>query len=196
MPEAELRSALIVAVPEAARVVDGWRERTSYAKPSQGVPAHITILFPFVPPARVDDGLIAQLGALFAVVESFSFVLRKTERFPGVLFLAPEPARPFVELTERVYAAFPRHPPYGGAFATIVPHLTVAEGDPGTLDRAEADVAHGLPIGASVEEALLLAETLPNSAGWEIRARLPLGRCLHPRRRASGAEDDARRATR
>jgi 2'-5' RNA ligase len=180
MPEAELRSALIVAVPEAGVVVDAWRERTSYAKPSQGVPAHVTILFPFIPPASVDDQLVAQLVALFAGVESFSFVLRRTERFPGVLFLAPEPARPFVELTGMVHAAFPCHPPHQGAFDPIVPHLTVAEGDPGTLDRADADVAQTLPISASVEEALLLVETLPNSAAWEIRARLPLGRRRPP----------------
>jgi 2'-5' RNA ligase len=176
MPETALRSALIVAVPEAAVVVDGWRERTSRAKPSQGVPVHVTILFPFVSPASIDDRLIAQLGRLFAGFEPFPFVLGRTDRFPGVLFLAPDPAERFAELTERVCAAFPRYPPYEGAFDTIVPHLTSAEGDSDTLRRAEADIARMLPISARVTEALLIEETLPNSARWEFRARLPLGR--------------------
>ena len=37
-PVSGLRSALVLAVPEAAPAVDAWRERTSAAKPSNGVP--------------------------------------------------------------------------------------------------------------------------------------------------------------
>ncbi len=46
MVDAELHTALIVAVPEAARVVDDWRERTSYAKPSSGIPPTSRSSFP------------------------------------------------------------------------------------------------------------------------------------------------------
>lgn len=174
MTEGELRSALIVIVPEAAPVVDSWRERTSAAKPSRGVPAHITILFPFVPPANIDDTLIARLGALFAGFGGFTFDLPSAGRFPGVLFLAPHPAAPFVTLTEMVHVAFPGYPPYEGAFDTVIPHLSAAEGDADTLDRAEADVVSRLPIRARATEVVLLEEIEPCSARWEARARFRL----------------------
>jgi 2'-5' RNA ligase len=174
MAEAALRSALIVAVPEASSAVDEWREQTSSAKPSNGVPAHITVLFPFVPPTRLEDALTEDLRSLFARFECFSFELRTTGRFPDVLYLVPEPAERFVRLTEAVSHAYPNYPSYEGAFDTIIPHLTAAEGDADTLDRAEADVVARLPITARATEIVLLEEIEPCSARWEARARFPL----------------------
>lgn len=176
MAEPELRTALIVAVPEAASTVDAWRERTAYAKPSSGVPAHVTILFPFLAPAAVDNSLIANLKHLFCAFESFVFVLRTACRFPGVLYLAPVPPEPFQRLTEAVWRTYPRCPPYGGAFDTIVPHVTAAEGGTEVLNEAEADVRRALPIAAEATEVLLLEEVERDSARWKTRARLPLGR--------------------
>ena len=112
----EPRTALVVEVPEAAVAVDTWRERTSPAKPSKGVPAHVTILFPFVPAAELDD-VLDDLRALFARLPSFAFELRECRHFPGVLYLAPDPPDPFVALTEAVAAAYPAYPPYEGVFA-------------------------------------------------------------------------------
>ena len=172
--DTELRSALIVVVPEVAAVVDGWRERTCYGKPSSGVPAHITILFPFVPPDSIDDTLIHDLRRLFAAFQNFAFELETTGRFPTVLYLAPTPAQPLARLTEVVFEAYPEFPPYGGAFAAIVPHLTVAEGDDETLSEAEADIRPSLPIRAEAREVLLIEEVEPDSARWRERARLPL----------------------
>jgi hypothetical protein len=64
--EEALRSALIVAVPEATSTVDGWREHTCADRPSIGVPAHVTILFPFVPAPEIDVALVDDLRGLFA----------------------------------------------------------------------------------------------------------------------------------
>jgi 2'-5' RNA ligase len=175
MPEAELHSALIVAVPEAASAVDRWRERTCYAKPSSGVPPHVTILFPFFPPDAIDEALVAELRELFAEVERFAFELRTTARFPQVLYLKPEPAEPFVRLTETVCAAYPDHVPYEEAFDSVVPHLTTAEGDAEVLAEAEKDVLQWLPIVAEAHEVLLAEEVEPDSARWRTRARLRLG---------------------
>jgi hypothetical protein len=81
-------------VPEAAAAVDAWRERTCEAKPSTGVPASITLIFPFVPASETDDDLIAEVGALIGTGMSFCFALQETDRFPAVLFLAPNPPSP------------------------------------------------------------------------------------------------------
>lgn len=171
----ELRSALIVAVPEAAPTVDAWRERTCQAKPSTGVPAHITILWPFVPAARVDDVLLAQLRGLFGEVAPFPFELRATARFPGTLYLAPEPPNRFLDLTSAVHAAHPRYPPYEGVFDSVVPHLTTAQGDDATLAAAEEDVLPQLPIAARAHEVLLIEEVEPDSTLWHPRATFALG---------------------
>jgi 2'-5' RNA ligase len=169
-----LRTAVIVPVPEAAGAVDPWRERTSNDKPSRGVPAHVTLLFPFVPAADVDAAIVEELRRVVGAAEAFAFGLREARRFPGVLYLAPDPPEPFVRLTEAIADRWPRHPPYEGAFETVVPHLTVAQGDAALLDEAETVVRPALPIHAQAREALLLEEVEPEWRRWETRARLPL----------------------
>jgi 2'-5' RNA ligase len=172
---AALRSALVVEVPEATAAVEGWLERTASAKPSEGVPAHVTILFPFVPAADLDDALVEQLGAVFVRIPPFDFELRECRRFPAVLYLAPDPPEPFVAMTEAVVAAYPDYPPYEGVFDTIVPHLTAAEGLPPVLTRAEGEVRQWLPILADASEVVLLEELEAEPARWHARARIPLG---------------------
>jgi len=169
----ELRTAIVVPVPEAAATVDGWREQTLLTKPSTGVPAHVTLDFPFVPAAELADAVIEGLRELFAGVEPFEFELREPGRFSHTLFLSPTPEEPFVSLVERVREAYPAYPPYGGRYDRVVPHLTVAEGEDEVLDEAEADVLPSLPVRAVAREALLLEETEPRWGHWEVRARLP-----------------------
>ena len=173
MSQGKLRTAVIVPV-NAAAVIDDWRERTCEAKPSNGVPAHITLVFPFVPPTEIDDCITGTLRGLIARESSFTFAFRETCRFPHTLYLAPDPAEPFVRLTEAIGQRYPQYPPYGGAFPSIVPHLTVAQGGDELLDEAEAMVRLLLPIAAAATEALLLEETVADWGGWEVRARLPL----------------------
>ena len=169
-----LESALIVVVPEAAPAVDAWREQACKAKPSAGVPPHITLLYPFVPAGEIDDTLVDELGELFARFAPFSFALREARRFPGALYLSPEPGEPFVALTKAIATAHPDYPPYAGTVDSIVPHLTVAEGDDELLDEVERDLAAALPIGVAASEVLLLEEVRPDLE-WRVRARLPIG---------------------
>ena len=94
-----------------------------------------------------------------------------------VVWLAPEPAQRFRDLTAAVVERFPGFLPYGGAFEDVVPHLTVGEARLGTLAdlrAAEADVRRALPIAARIDHAVLIAGAeLPGS--WRTVARLPLG---------------------
>lgn len=136
------------------------------------MPAHVTLLTPFVAPAELDAGVVLELRSLFAATAPFRLTLARIGRFPGVVYLAPEPAEPFVRLTEAVVARYPAYPPYGGAHETIVPHLTVASTeDEGVLDQAAEAVAAGLPLAAWVEEVWLMEEI---SKVWERRERFPL----------------------
>src|SRR5207253_2132826 len=80
---------------------------------------------PFADSSGVEDKLEA-LGRLFASFGPFEIALGETARFPGLLYLRPEPAEPLVAITEGLVRAFPEFPPYGGEFVEIVPHVTVA----------------------------------------------------------------------
>jgi len=165
-----MRSGITVAVPEAA-VADAWRERACVSKPSHGVPPHVTLLFPFAP-APVDDALVAEIADVVARFPAFAVSFRSLRRFPGTLWLAPEPAEPLVLLSRALAARFPAWPPYEGAFPEPVPHLTVAQGDEALLDAAEAELAPLLPFAANVCEVTLVEELEPDR--WRQRAAFPL----------------------
>jgi 2'-5' RNA ligase len=138
--------ALVIPFEGLAPVVDDLRERTSGSKPSHGMPPHVTLLFP----APHDIEAIAEVLLMFS---AFEVVFARLDRFPGTLWLAPEPAEPFSRLIEALVRRFPEHPPYGGAFAEIVPHLTVAQSG---FDEAVAEVEPWLPLRSRAERALLL----------------------------------------
>jgi len=148
-----VRTALLIPVPEAENLVGELRARYDRADET-GIPAHVTILAPF---GDSEDGL----EALIADFEPFDFALTRVERWPGVLWLAPEPAGPFVALTTAVAARYPEHPPYGGAHDTLIPHLTVGhyEEPPKELD---ADVRRGLPIAARATYVAQFQEVGPD----------------------------------
>lgn len=159
-------------MPEAEDLVSGWRDRLDpYA--AVGIPAHVTVLAPFLDTAQIGPAELAALRALFATCPAFDAVFPRCARFPGVLYLAPEPAAPFRALTEAAAARWPQTPPYGGRFPDVIPHLTVAYSeDQDVLDRAEAALAGGLPAGARITTAQLLAQ---DRGRWVERASFRLG---------------------
>jgi 2'-5' RNA ligase len=143
-------TALVVEVPEAQEIYDRWVDLWD---PPPGAPVHVTLLIPFGPVDVFSD----ELRDLFGAAAAFSFRLERIERFPETTWLAPEPAEPFVALTEALFERFPDYPPYGGIHDEIVPHLTiVSRAEPAVLDRAEAELAPLLPIEGRAEEVLAL----------------------------------------
>ena len=133
-------------------MVDAWRERTCESKPSHDVPPHVTLLMP-VPP---DAGEIARTLQRFP---SFDVTFAGFGRFPGALWLAPEPAERFIAMSEALMETFPGCQPYGGAFTEVVPHLTVAQGD--ELDVAEAELAPLLPLTTRASSVVLFEQAAP-----------------------------------
>lgn len=167
-----MTSAVVVAVPEAERVVGELRRRHTYDAPL-GMPAHVTLLFPFVPAARVAEAE-ERLAALLREHAPFEASFARTARFPEVLYLEPAPAERFSALTGAIAAAWPEHPPYEGVHEVVIPHLTVAESDDGALlDELAAQVEPRLPLRTRVEAAALFVEDAEGR--WHERRRLPLG---------------------
>jgi hypothetical protein len=131
------------------------------------VPAHITILFPLEPDVGTD-----RIARVAAGTGPFDYRLTRIDEFPGALWLAPDPADRFVALTRAAMAEFPESPPYGGQYADITPHLTVAMTN-GTDLRAELerDLGDRLPVAA---RATHLALYVSHDGSWSRRERIPL----------------------
>jgi 2'-5' RNA ligase len=165
------RSALIVEVPEAEPLVREWRAKHDWSA-QHGVPAHITLLVPFVPTETIGDRLHAELRALFAAHPAFSFRLARVARFPEVAWLAPEPVEPFKALIEAIASRYPEYPPYEGIHDEVIPHLTVAEGGTDLQNEVDAALAPALPIGAEARSVSLILED--ESGWWNPGERYPL----------------------
>jgi 2'-5' RNA ligase len=156
------QSALILEVPEAEPAVQRLRERLD-ASALLGVPAHITVLAPFIPADAIDAAVLGQLDRLFAAVSRFRFRLDHTGWFSvEVLWLGPQEPAPFRALTHSVHQAFPAFPPFGGRFDEVVPHLTIGYGHPlSDLRAAEEAVQAHLPIEARASRVGLMAQLSP-----------------------------------
>lgn len=175
MMSTPVESALAVLVPAAETLVEPFRNRYDPSA-AVGVPAHVTVLYPFKPPTEITADVIGQLEELFSNIRYFECAFRESRLLPRVLYLAPVPDAPFKKMTEAVSERFPETPPYAGQFADIIPHLTVAqEDDPERLTAivAEFDKAarHALPIEAIVSEIVLLDN---ESGRWQVRHRFYL----------------------
>jgi 2'-5' RNA ligase len=165
-------SAVVVHVPEAEPLVGGWRRAHTYDAPL-GMPAHVTLLYPFVPRAEVAQAE-PRLAELVAGHDAFDAKFARTARFPDVLYLEPEPAGRFLDLTAAIAAAWPEHPPYEGVHESVVPHLTIAESeDAGLLDYIAAEIEPQLPVRQRVEAASLFVEG--DDGRWRAQSRLALG---------------------
>jgi len=172
-------SAIILPVAVAEPLVSGWRMRHD-ASAAAGVPAHVTVIAPFLAPERVTADVLAELRALFSARPAPQVRFTRSGRFPatgdapGVLYLDPEPADGLRALTETVVGRWPEAPPYGGIHGQIVPHLTVAIAGEATLDRLqhELDGALGAGFGATLTDAVLYIRA---GDRWRARASLPLG---------------------
>jgi hypothetical protein len=67
-------SVLLLEVPAAEPVVAPLRERLD-SSAALGIPAHVTVLYPFVPAGQIGPELLARLAALFRGVAGFGFRL-------------------------------------------------------------------------------------------------------------------------
>ena len=145
-------SALVIPVPEADPLVAAYRECHDPSA-AQDMPTHITLLYPFLPPAAIGGRVLAEFRTLFASFPAFSYALQAIRAFPDALYLAPEPEAPFRAPIAALAARFPQTLPYGGRIppAEITPHLTVAHApDPAGLEalraRFSAQAAPRLPL--------------------------------------------------
>ncbi|MYD74411.1 MAG: 2'-5' RNA ligase family protein [Chloroflexi bacterium] len=170
------RAALVIIVPDAEPLVGDLRAKHDPIA-ALGLPAHITINFPFIPGVDPTADTLNRLRRTFAEAQPFAFTLDHIARFPNVVYLAPAPPGPFVQLIQQIADEFPESPPYGGQFDDITPHLTFASSSDTDLlasveqSFTEAASTH-LPLKARANQVHLMDDT---SGRWEKQVVFPLG---------------------
>jgi 2'-5' RNA ligase len=164
-------SAIIVPIPEVESVVGPLRLQFDVGA-RIGVPAHITLLYPFRSAQAVVDE-IERLRDVCASIEAFPFSFTEVRRFPETAYLHPDKSETFAQITKILVGIWPDCKPYNGAFAETTPHLTVADRvDPETLAAVEHSLRPHLPIQCVAREAWLL--TSDDAGMWSRKERFAL----------------------
>ena len=138
-----------------------------------GVPAHVTILYPFVDGQELTTAVREHVAAIAAGYRVFDVTFASAARWPGVVYLESRPSSRFSAMIDVCAAAYPEHPPYAGTIDEVIPHLTVAETDTEPLDEILAAARAALPFTATAEALEVLAEG--DDGRWRRRWRLPFG---------------------
>jgi hypothetical protein len=124
-------TALVIEVeldPKSAQLLD-----VPILHGESGMPLHLTLLYPFTTGGVPEPDELATVRETLARFSPVSFQLVGTGTFLSarerVLYLVPDPVAPFAAMIDELSCATGRKP-YGGAFAEVVPHVSVAAGPP------------------------------------------------------------------
>lgn len=171
-----METAVLLRVPEAEPLVREWRAKGDPSA-AHGVPAHVTLLYPFVPSVAVDEGVLAELGWFFRGIDAFEVSFTSVRRFEdaGVVYVAPG-SDALVQLTRSLARRWPECPPYDGDIAIddLVPHLTIVQTEDRALRQSAANaVSAGLPFRTLAESAALWLQG--ENGAWAERAIFPFG---------------------
>ncbi len=171
----EVESSLIVPVSEAMLDVEPWRERLDPFS-ARGMPTHVTVEYPFLPPSRLTADVHATLEGIFRTVGAFHFELMSVQWFDErVVWLAPEPDDVFRRMTTDVMEHWPDLRPYGGPPGLVPPHLTIGVSElPEHLAEAGRALEPLLPIACTAGEVWLMTGT-SEPGSWTIDGRFALG---------------------
>jgi 2'-5' RNA ligase len=160
---------LVVVLPP---VLEKLRRR-SIVDATSGVPAHVTLLYPFAEEAQLEPQVFDDVAAIAARHPVLRLTLGEGRRFPDTLYASVEPDGPLRALQAELAAAFPTLPLYGDAFA-FVPHVSIVEGPASTDPRAFDDPAWSeLPVEQDVDAVDLITG---GDGRWATRHRFSLGR--------------------
>lgn len=176
-----ISAVIILAPPDVAAFVQEVR-RLCDSCTRHPIPPHLTVMWPFLSPGSVDEGpdeaLLAatseRLRHVCREIAPFRVRLECYETFASrVLYLAPSNPESIIAVHQRLLAEFPDYPPYGGAFGTFIPHLTVEVFETGngidTSPRPDFE-----PFEFEVTELLFMYGEPEMIERWTTAAVIPL----------------------
>ena len=172
----QLETALLIVPPKPVQVFSfPIREQYDVESFKSNVPAHLTLLYPFVLPENV-EAAVEKLTDLCADMSPFEVILDHYGRFEGAIFLEPADPAPIIQLHQQLSEAFPEYPVYGGEHGTgLHPHLTLARFD----DPAQADTIDLPPAPSysfNVDKIHLYLGSVEHDTPFIPRAVIPFGK--------------------
>ncbi|KAA2255220.1 2'-5' RNA ligase family protein [Solihabitans fulvus] len=164
------QSGVVIPVPAAAPLLADIGGR--YPGAVRAIPAHVSVLYPFVDAAHLDGDALGDLAAIFAGCAPTDVEFLTCQRDAGFVYLPPVDRGSIGAAISAVRARWPEVLPYGGAYGEPEPHLTVAMGVADDVAaRIQRDVSARLPLRAAIDEAWLVAFT----GEWQVLRRFPFG---------------------
>lgn len=169
-------SALTILLPDVDALVQPIRDRHDPAV-AKGWPAHVTALFPFLPPDDITPETLVAAREVVASTAPFDLVFQQVDEFPGVIWLRPEPDQPIRALTKRLWDVYPQCPPYGGEFTDSQPHCTLAHvtANEQVTVRKKIDAALDGILPITVHIAAIRLWTTDDGVNWSEHAVLSMG---------------------
>jgi 2'-5' RNA ligase len=167
-------TSLAVTLPEAEPAIGRHRRAHTPSGP-EGMPAHATLIAPFVHSSRLGDDDLDAIRDALRPFRPFEVTLASFGCFEhiGCLYLEPEPREPFVRMSQALLAAYPEveYPPEGAT--RIIPHVTIG----GHLtaeqqDEIKQELAPYLPIRARADSVVLVERG--DDGRWFDRERFEL----------------------
>jgi hypothetical protein len=133
---------LLLITPDAESLVGRWRAEHDHAA-RFGIPAHVTVRTPFLPPERWRDPAFSRLERFLPT----DVTLARLEDRPGGLVIIAEPDDELREITEAVAMSWPTLPPHKGNRPDLAYHMTVVRTASDRI-RSEASeaIAPHLPL--------------------------------------------------
>jgi 2'-5' RNA ligase len=170
----ELETAVAIVLDDARPQLEPVRAEFHADSVAMGIPLHVTLLYPFAPPERVDE---EGLAAFFAERDAFTLTLVGLAEWPRVVYAVPEPRNELLAIMRALWERFPDYPPYEGEIPEPLPHATLAELEPG---ESLVEVVAGIRartqslflLACDVRDIALLEEHEPSR--WRERRRFPL----------------------
>jgi hypothetical protein len=171
----------VLDAPPAQGAISAARRRIEAAVgwlQASPVPAHLTVLFPFLPPDHIGPAHRAQLAEECRTHAPFCFVLDRVVHKDGLLSLEPRPSAALDRLVAGVRGRSPDTPPYRGQYGPAPRlHLTVDYGpslaalDPSVLQELQATLTAALPLTVPVDQLDLWVAT---GGRWSRSTCFPL----------------------
>lgn len=167
-------SAVIVRAQLAPGLERLRRRRVGNA--AVGVPAHMTLLHPFIEPEALRRSVRRTLRDVAAGHHPFDYRQARLAEWPDAIYVAVDPVESFVRLHRDLQAAFPDWPIYGAdPDFEFEPHITVADRQGKLEPGVREDPAwRALPHPAHAAAIEVIA-TRPDGR-WRLVWRIPLGR--------------------
>jgi 2'-5' RNA ligase superfamily len=160
---------LLLITPDAESLVGRWRAEHDYAA-RFGVPAHVTVRTPFLPPERWQDPALSLLERFLPI----DVTLPRLENRPGALVIVVEPDDELREITEAVGLSWPTLPPHKGNRPDLAYHMTVARTpDDRVREQAREAIEPHLPLQVTGTEMWTTHGSPENGLRHAVVAQMP-----------------------